>query len=192
MPRTWLLISRLGQAAEPGITETTVRLGAILPPEADGTTSRVIRHALLDYFTRVNGTGGIFGRRIELSFKELPVNPLQRAAAIREFLIQEQIFAVVCGAFTGAETEFAAVLRETGIPAIGTFAPFPPGGSPLKPYVFYLDGGAREEVDTLFDFAAERFTGRNIHPAMLLRTRKIPAKPPNGSKTGWRSPATGG
>jgi len=161
-------IKRLGQAVDPGLTPTTVRLGVILPPQSGiARTSQIVRQTLLDYFIRVNGAGGVFSRRIELAFTELPLNPAQRAGAVRDFLNREEIFAVVCGAFTGAEIEIPAILRDTGTPAIATFAAFPQIGSPLNPYVFYLDGGAKEEAEKLLDFAKEQFPGKTFRPAIV-------------------------
>jgi ABC-type branched-subunit amino acid transport system substrate-binding protein len=161
-------IKRLGQAVDPGLTADAIGLGVILPASANASTSQNIRKTLLDYFARVNGAGGIFGRRIELTFAELPLNAAQRADAVRAFLAREQIFAVVCGAFTGAEAEMAAVLRDTGTPGIAAFAAFPQTASPLNPYVFYLDGGVPDEADALIDFALNRFPGANFRPAVVV------------------------
>jgi ABC-type branched-subunit amino acid transport system substrate-binding protein len=160
-------IKRLGQAVDPGLTADAVGLGVILPASANASTSQIVRRVLLDYFARVNGAGGVFGRRIEVTFTELPLNPAQQAGTVRDFLGREQIFAVVCGSLTGAEAEIAAVLRDTGTPAMATFAAFPQTASPLNPYVFYLDGGIPEEADALIDFALKEFPGPSFHPAIV-------------------------
>jgi hypothetical protein len=166
-------IKRLGQAVDPGLTADAVGLGVMLPASANASTSQIVRRVLLDYFARVNGAGGIFGRRIELTFTELPLNPAQRAGTVRGFLAREQIFAVVCGSLTGAEAEIAAVLRDTGTPAMATFAAFPETAPPLNPYVFYLDGGVPEELEVLFGFAARQSPDANFHPAIAVSDEEV-------------------
>jgi hypothetical protein len=148
-------VKRLGDSVDPGVTAETVRLG-VLTPSRDSARGGRPMNDLLSYFARVNAGGGIFGRRVELSFAELPTDPAKRAGAVREFLRSEQVFAVI-GDFTGGEAELAATLRDTATPAIAAVAPFPATGSPLNRYVFYLDGGLRDELQALVDFAAKRF-----------------------------------
>jgi hypothetical protein len=156
-------IKRLGEAVDPGLTAATVRLGVILPPPsqtpADG---RIVSQALLNYFAALNAAGGIFRRRVELVFTELPLNPARRAGAVHDFLSKQQIFALVGANLAGAESQIAAVISNTGTPAVAAFAPFPQVASPLNKYVFYLDGGVREELEALLSFAADRFPGKDL------------------------------
>lgn len=156
-------IRRLGDTVDPGLSATTVKIGVVLrsTPASGGA-----RRALLGYFARVNGAGGIFGRRIELSFAELPPDPARRADAVRDFLQSEEIFAVV-GDFSGAESEIAAVMRDTETPAIAAVAPFPETESPLNEFVFYLDGGVKEEAQALLDFASAQFAGLDRQIAIV-------------------------
>lgn len=157
-------IKRLAQSVDPGLTATTVRLGVILPPSARlANMNRLVREALLGYFARVNGMGGIFSRRVELSFTELPVNRAETVTALRDFIKNEQVFALVAGFLTGAEAEVAGVLRETGTPSVGAFASSPAdSGSAVNPYAFYLDGGSQAEVDALAQFVAREFPDKKV------------------------------
>ncbi len=150
-------IKQLGQTARPGVTAITVRLGVILSADSYSHTNAILRNLLLDYFARVNGAGGIFGRRVELSFVELPLDRSATSKTVRDFLGKEQLFAVTAADFSGHESELAAIMREYGTPSIATFALFPEIGSPASPYIFYLDGGMEEELEALLDFAARRF-----------------------------------
>jgi len=161
-------IRRLGQPVDAGLSDSAVRLGVILSPSAaSAETGQAIRKTLIDSVARVNAAGGMFGRTIELTFQELPADAAQRADSVRDFLVRDPAFAVLCGNFTGAEAGIAAVLRDTGTPAIAAFADFPATGSPMNPYVFYLDGGASGEVAALADFAVGRFAGKNAVPAIV-------------------------
>ncbi len=156
-------IKRLGEGGDPGLTASSVRLGVILPsPLETGTDSRVITETLLDYFARLNTAGGIFSRKVELVWMELPQEPARRPDAVHDFLSKQNIFALVGSSFAGAESEIAAVIGKAGTPAIAAFAPFPETATPLNKYVFYLDGGVREELEALLDLAKEQFPGRDF------------------------------
>jgi mono/diheme cytochrome c family protein len=140
-------LKKLGKTVDPGITETTVDLGVILPPPSQATNSnRAVRQAFLSYFARVNEEGGIFSRRIELRFQELPSDPAHRPSAVLAFLEREKVFAIAGSDFRGAEAGISAIMQQTATPAIASFAASPQIGSPLNKYVFYLDGGVREET----------------------------------------------
>ena len=160
-------IKRLGEAVDPGISESSIRLGVLLPPRSTFTDGpAATRQSLLEYFRGVNAAGGLFDRRIELKFGDLPADPRQRAQAALDFLGGEQVFAVI-GDFTGAESEIAANLRETGTPAIAALAPFPPSDSSQNPFVFYLDGGVTEELDALAAYASEHFSRKDLPIAIV-------------------------
>lgn len=144
-------LKTLGQGHDPGISETTVRLGVILPPAGSG--NQLVRAALLGYFARLNGTGGIFGRRIELSFMDAAHNAKETASRLRGFIEKEGIFALVGGYVMEAEPEIAAVLEETGTPSVAAFTAGLAKASPPGRYAFFLDGGVEAEVNALASFA---------------------------------------
>src|SRR5262249_23294167 len=83
-------IKLLGNVAVPGVSTDTVRLGVVLSADAGNS----VRQVLLDYHTRLNGGGGIFGRRVELAFTTLPPERAKHAEALRAFLRSESVFAL--------------------------------------------------------------------------------------------------
>jgi ABC-type branched-subunit amino acid transport system substrate-binding protein len=166
-------LKELADAQEPGVTATTVRLGVLLPSASEsGQASAIERQTLADYFARVNQGGGIFGRRIELSFTELPRESARRATAVRNFLFTERVLAVL-GDFSGAEAAMAGVMHDMGTPAIAELAPFPQTDPPLNRFVFYLDGGVEEEAQALLDFASARFPGLDRSTAICFEANDI-------------------
>lgn len=149
-------IRRLGFTPEPGLSLSSIRIGIVLPPAGgDSRVAEMTRQALIDAFKPVNSEGGIFGRRIDLVFMQAPENPAQRAASIRAFLAQQQVFASIVD-MTGDEPEIASVFESAKTPAIAMYAPFPAASASQNRYVFYLDGGAREELRALVQFAAHQ------------------------------------
>jgi hypothetical protein len=165
-------IKRLGDTLDPGLTAATVRLGVLTPASRSADAGAITRQALRDYFDRLNAEGGIFSRRVDLIFDELPANSSQQADAVRDFLRKEQVFAVL-GDFTGAESAIAAVMRETGTPAIPAIDPFPDTSLPINNYVFYLDGGLKDEVEALADYAAKRFPRPDIQTVIVSSSAEI-------------------
>jgi hypothetical protein len=164
-------IKKLGQTVDPGLDENTVRLGVLLPP--------AYRKILIDYFARVNENGGIYSRHFELVLGDFPAEPAKRAGWLREFLTRENVFTIVSADLTGAEHDIASVLRDTGMPAIATFAPFPDTGTPLNPWVFYLDGGTKVEQAALNEFAARRHDA----PSVMLTASSLFEDPTRLSRT---------
>ena len=153
-------IKKLGQQIDPGLTGTTVRVGVILPAASQTNTSRIMRRALVDCFDRVNAGGGIFGRRIELIFTEIPLDGARRSEAILDFVQKEGVFTVVGADLDGVEAGFAQAMLDTQTPAIASVPPFSQTDSPFNKFVFYLDGGFKDEIDALLGFARERFEAK--------------------------------
>ncbi|WP_263352895.1 cytochrome c/ABC transporter substrate-binding protein [Acidicapsa acidisoli] len=150
-------IRRLGHTPDPGLSAASIRIGVLLPPASiDARLTAMTRQALLDVFNPVSASGGVFGRRIDPVFMELPPDPAQRADAVRSFLSQQQVFAVLAD-LTGAESEIAPLLRGMKMPTIAIYASFPDIGASQKKYVFYLDDGIGGEVDALVRFASQHF-----------------------------------
>ncbi len=168
-------IRKLGRNSDPGLTSKTVRLGVLLPSFSTN-TGALMKRALLDCFNRVNESGGIFGRRIESIFLEIPSDPAQRTPAVLDFIRNQQIFALVGADLTGSESEVASVMAETRTPAIVARAPFPETSSSSNRYVFYLDGGFEEEASALVDLSKKEFHGRDLRKVAIASQEEISRK----------------
>jgi len=60
-------IQQLDQVADPGISQTLIRLGLTFPPDkSDGLATRAIHAPIASYVESLNRAGGIFRRRLEL------------------------------------------------------------------------------------------------------------------------------
>lgn len=166
-------MKRLGEATDPGVTATTVQIAVILQQSSEKTpTGRALRKAVIDYFGSVNAAGGVYNRRVGLVFAALPADPVRRTSGLRDFLRDQRPFAVL-GDFTGAEAETAGILREMRTPGIATVAPLPEAGLPLSAFTFYLDGGVKDEMNSLVLFAAERYPGKDLTVAIVESDHEI-------------------
>ena len=152
-------LKTLGVKPEPGISDTSVRVGAILPPK--GSTSpgmvRAVREVLTAYFEEAAQHEQIFGRRIELEILELPGDPAQTGTAVHEFVRDRHIFALVVAFMTGFEVEVVSVLDDMGVPLVMGVTPFPPPATDR--YAFFLDGGIPSQAEALANYAIATHVG---------------------------------
>lgn len=144
---------QLGDEADPGVGETSVRVGVLLPPSGPlSGMGKAVRAALTARFEQVNQDGGVYGRRIEPRFLEAPGPPEQRRAWAADFLEREGIFAGVAGFLAGADAPLASLFLEREIPLIGPFTLYPRETFPLNRYVFYLLPGVESQGQALVRF----------------------------------------
>ena len=88
----------LGSGLDPGLTESTIEVGVILPPpRAMGGTGAAIERVLAAYFKELNDSGGIYNRRIALRFAD----PSAPDGLVR--LRGDQVFAVAASFVAGVE-----------------------------------------------------------------------------------------
>ncbi|HEY0157914.1 MAG TPA: ABC transporter substrate-binding protein [Thermoanaerobaculia bacterium] len=130
----------LGGDREPGISDDAVRVGVVLP--ADPNEQAAVRKTLSAYFERLNGGGGIYGRRLDARFTSAKGTPEQRAAALAGFLESEQPFAIAAAWMSGADVAMSEVAEKAHVPTIAAFSAHAP---PDDRYVFRLLAGVREQ-----------------------------------------------
>jgi ABC-type branched-subunit amino acid transport system substrate-binding protein len=167
-------LQRLGQDPDPGLSETAVRIGLILPPSsAPAEVRRAIRAALETWFGEANRQGGVFGRRLEPVFTELPDDRTEAVPAFRRFVETEQPFALASSlpipAAGKPEETLSTLARELEIPVMTPFAPEAPGAEgPAPRYVFSVHAGLREQAVALGLFADRREPASNKPRAAVL------------------------
>lgn len=157
----------LGRNLESGVTDTTLRLGVILPPARLAEMNSAVKNLLIAYFDDVNRNGGIFARQIELRFVAAMDSPETTTKAVREFLAREQPFALTASFLNGADETLATLAAEKEIPIVGAFSNQPIQQSPPNRFVFYLLSGVNEQARALAVFAARQFPDRISRAALL-------------------------
>jgi ABC-type branched-subunit amino acid transport system substrate-binding protein len=161
-------LRRVGSEAEPGLSETTIRVGTILPARgALAETGAAMRDVLAAYFEELNARGGVYGRRVELRAGEMGADATATAAAARRLIEQEEVFALVGGMSAGADAELAALAHETETPFIGPATLLPQHDSPVNRQVFYLLPGLGEQARALVNFYARRRPGAQNRVAVV-------------------------
>lgn len=135
--------------ADPGVGDDTVTVATLLPLTGNATdTGDAMRMVLDAYFSEINDTGGVFGRRIELLVVPMGVSAAATMDTVRAAFDSEGIFALV-GAFTiGLDDELLTYLRADNVPLVGPFT-LDPGDAYMDQAAFYLYAGFEDQVRVL-------------------------------------------
>jgi ABC-type branched-subunit amino acid transport system substrate-binding protein len=145
-------LKALDNMLDPGISEQSIKIGVILPPEeAFGGMRSALRETVRAAFQKVNDEGGLYGRRILCVFNTAP--EFSRTESFQKFIHQEQPFALVESFIAGNESEINTCLEEEGVPLIGAISLFPGVDAPVNRYVFYLLSGVPGQSEALAKFA---------------------------------------
>ena len=140
---------------DPGLTETSIVLGTVLPEKAAlSGLAQSMGDVLQAYFAEINSRGGIYNRKIEL--RVLNGDAKSTVANIKHLIDDDQVFAIVSGLTAGAEDGVAALTQEKEVPFVGPSTLLPQRGLPLNRYIFYLLPGLKEQGHALVRFAAKK------------------------------------
>jgi ABC-type branched-subunit amino acid transport system substrate-binding protein len=148
-------LKRIDTDSDPGLTDTSVVIGTLLPDQgALADISQSMREVLQAYFAEVNSRGGIYNRKIELHV--LPGEATSTLANMKRLIEDDQVFAVVSGLTAGVDDRVAALSQEGEVPFVGPSTLLPQRGLPLNRYMFYLLPGLKEQALALVNFAARK------------------------------------
>jgi ABC-type branched-subunit amino acid transport system substrate-binding protein len=145
----------LGCEADPGVTETSLKIGVVLPPANVTGSARAIREVIAAFALQVNEQGGFYGRTLRLSFVTSPDDVEARAGAIRDLVETEQPFALISSYVAGCEEEVGRYLEDNKIPLIGPIALYAKDEPSRHRHVFHLVAGLAGQGEALGRFAAQ-------------------------------------
>ena len=89
----------------PGVTDTEIKIGNILPYSGPASSYSVIGKTLQGYFNRLNEQGGVNGRKIRLLSLDDGYNPSKTVEQARKLVEQEEVLFI--GAVLGTATNLA-------------------------------------------------------------------------------------
>lgn len=160
-------LQTLGLVSDPGLSDEAIRIGVLLSP--DRTRAAVVRDVVSGFFESINRAGGLYGRRVDLRFAELPATSGQRRDAAETFLDVEQPFALTAVSLLGAEESLAPLLESRELPSIAAFS----GDAPEQRYLFRLLGSSAQELAALRAFAEnDALEVQSTTPLDAMRTAK--------------------
>jgi ABC-type branched-subunit amino acid transport system substrate-binding protein len=186
-------LKRIETDRDPGLSETSVKVGTILPKQgALADIGAAMMDVLTAYFANVNDKGGIYNRTIELKTVETGTDAAATAANARRLVESGEVFAMVSGLSAGADKELASLTQEAEIPFMGPLTLLPQTGFQVNRNVFYLLPGASEQARSLVNFAAGRPELKEsrlaiVHSENELALAAAAAIADHARKIGWKS-----
>ena len=186
-------LKRIEADRDPGLSETTITVGTILPKNgALAETGAAMKDVLAAYFANINTNGGIYNRRIELKTIDAGADAATTAANAKKSIQNGEIFALVSGLSAGAEKQLAAVTRETETPFLGAATLLTQTSAQENRNLFYLLPGAEQQARALVNFAARNPELKKsrlaiVHAEDELAKVATAAIDDQASKLGWTS-----
>ena len=116
---TTVLTTSAGAASTPGVTSTSINIGATVPltgPAAPGYDE--IAPAMNAFFAWVNAHGGVDGRKINYNYLDDGYNPANTATLTRKLVLQDNIFADVGSLGTPTQAAVQAFLNTQKVPQL--------------------------------------------------------------------------
>ncbi len=147
-------LKRIETQLDPGLSDSRIRLGTILPLEGQlaGVGAAMLK-TIEAFFTEVNASGGIHGRTLELVVAGYGANDDPAIWAAHDLLAAGPLFALVSGHLPGYDAELAALAEEEQVPLIGPYTVVPPDIEVNERYSFYLLSGLAQQAEALVEAA---------------------------------------
>ncbi|WP_027784107.1 MULTISPECIES: ABC transporter substrate-binding protein [Burkholderia] len=142
-----------GFAAEPGVTDDTIRLGMV---NAQSGNSAGLGHGLLigaqAVFDDANAHGGVRGRKIDLVVADDRYEPDRTVDNTLEMIERGNVLALFGYVGTPTTTAVLPMIRDAGIPLVGTFSGAMALRRPVIPEVFNIRASYDDETRALVDY----------------------------------------
>lgn len=159
-------LKRIETDFDPGVSETSIVIGTLLPDKTALTgLAQAMEGVLQAYFAEVNSRGGIYNRKIELRL--MYGDTTSTIPNMKQLIEDEQVFAIVSGLTAGSEEGIAALSKDREVPFIGPSTLLPQRGLPVNRYVFYLLPGLKEQARTLVNFATRKTDPKKSRVAII-------------------------
>ena len=161
-----LLAAAPAQAAEPGLTSSSIKLGITIPMTGIASPGyNKIPGAMKAYFDYVNANGGVNGRKINLVVKDDQYIPTLAVAKANELILKDKVFALI-GTLGTASTKAisrSAQLSARGIPSLFVNTGFS-GFADKKAYPtsFSLLPSYQMEAKVIGKYLDDNFAGKKV------------------------------
>lgn len=148
-------LKRLSADADPGLSESAIRLGTLLPMSGPlAGIGQAMKDMLSAYFDEINANGGIYNRKIRLEVAEFDGSAGSTMKNVRHLLETEPVFALIAPFAGGLEQEMLLLGESLGVPQIGPYTLFPEENPARSRTAFYLLPGLKNEARAMVDYAA--------------------------------------
>ncbi|EDT42265.1 ABC transporter substrate-binding protein [Burkholderia ambifaria] len=139
-------------AAEPGVSDGTIRLGMV--NAQSGNSAGLGRGLLMGaqaVFDDANARGGVHGRKIELVVADDRYEPERTVDGTLEMIERRNVLALFGYVGTPTTTAVLPIVRDAGIPLVGTFSGAMALRRPVTPEVFNIRASYEDETRALVE-----------------------------------------
>lgn len=136
-----------GAMAGDGVSDASIRLGMSAPLSGPtGAYGKQMKEGIEACFARVNASGGVHGRKLELVALDDGYETGPAVANAKKLVEQDKVFALM--GFYGSSPTAAVlpVLDATGVPLIGTISGAEALRKPVNRYMFHLRASYGDET----------------------------------------------
>ncbi|HEX8922101.1 MAG TPA: ABC transporter substrate-binding protein [Pyrinomonadaceae bacterium] len=169
-------IKKLGHELDPGVSETTVKIGAALPLTGPlASLGQDIKDTLSAALAEANEHGGIYGRRFELVVEDSRGDVSGTREATRRLIESDGVFAIA-GSFEpkGADNT-NELLKQAEVPLVGPVTLSPHLSLPPNRFIFYLLPTFNHQARSLVDFiSVPRTRGQVVDSAQATSRQTTP------------------
>ena len=158
-------LKRLDRQFDAGITDSTLRIGTVLPTTGRlADTGSAVLRVLQGHLDGVNRRGGVHGRKVQLVVQPAGDDEASARAALARLLDKEPVFALLAPLTARHERVFTAAAEQARMPLVGPLTLFPEGAAASSTYVFHLLPGVPELAEAL---------AVRLHPMLALSGRPV-------------------
>jgi branched-chain amino acid transport system substrate-binding protein len=157
-------LTQAAHAAEPGITDTSIKIGLFSPLSGAGMAYGYdVVNAAKMYYDKVNKEGGINGRKIELVVEDTRCNANDLVAAVKKLVEQDHVFLLNGGSCSAAVVASKEFVERAKVPFImlnasGDGALYPP-----SKYIYGAFSISQHAVGgSMVEFAVDRLKAKKI------------------------------
>ena len=151
-------------SSAPGVSATSITFGSHQPltgPAAPGYSE--IAPASQAFFDYLNAQGGIYGRKIHLTYKDDAYNPAQTVNVVHELVLQDKVFGIFEGLGTPTHTKVVGFLNSSKVPdmSVASGCPCWDNGT-SQPYTYGWQPNYTIEGKILGQYIKQHFAGKKI------------------------------
>ena len=151
-------------AAEMGVTNDTILIGALAPLTGVMTTSGMpARDGAQTYFDMINDAGGINGRKLKVIWEDDGCAPAKGIAAVKKLIERDQVFALFGGVCSNALLAALPTIEKEKILWFTANVSAPRVTSPVQPLLFRAGWNPADlQARTLAQAAVDYFKGKRL------------------------------
>jgi ABC-type branched-subunit amino acid transport system substrate-binding protein len=158
-----LACTQPASAEEQGVSANEVVIGmsnALTGPASALGTG--VKSGALAYFNKVNGSGGINGRKIKIISYDDGYEPKQTVETTNKLISQDKVFALFGYVGTPTSTAIVPIINKEKIPYFGPFTGAEFLRKPVNRYIFNVRGSYFDEAEMQVEYLVNKLGKKRI------------------------------